>query len=170
MDISDGEGMFPASVATIAAFGVSSIERGNSGNLTDNIAILIEAKGHASPECNLAIKCLEGMFAGLRPKIRYATSSRFYPDEFDHTIISSHDSGTYRIYLPSSPKAGQQYYIIKQGSHTLYVDGNGHNIHRPMVFESASTSFNTNTGNGAVFVYDPEAEKWWMHHFLPSDY
>ena len=170
MDISDGEGMFPASVATIAAFGVSSIERGKSGNLIDNIAILIEAKGHASPECNLAIKCLEGMFAGLRPKIRYATSTRFYPDEFDHTIISSHDSGTYRIYLPASPKAGQQYYIIKQGSHTLYVDGNGHNIHRPMVFESASTSFNTNTGNGAVFVYDPEAEKWWMHHFLPSDY
>ena len=64
----------------------------------------------------------------------------------------------------------QQYHIIKQGSHYLDIYGNGHNIHRPMSWESSVQNILKDSGDEFVLIYDPEAEKWWCQYFLPSTY
>jgi hypothetical protein len=58
------------------------------------------------------IKIDNGRVCGLRPNSRVVTSSGTdYLDDYDHTVVYNVASGTVHVYLPSSPKDGQEYDI-----------------------------------------------------------
>ena len=141
-----------------------------------NVAIEIDASGtNQLPTQNtgdigdFAILCHEGVFGGFRPMIRYINSGSYTLSNYDHTIISDTDANTtITINLPLIPMAGQQYFIIKQGAHTLVLNGNGKNIHRPMKWIQGSTTISSSVGMGFFLTYDKNADKWWINHFLPS--
>lgn len=65
-----------------------------------------------------AIYCIDGVFAGLRPKTRYVTTEPVNLDDFDYTVIVN---GTTTINLPSEPKDGQTYeiYAVKNIDFTI---------------------------------------------------
>lgn len=71
------------------------------------------------------------MFSGLRPKTRYITSSTSSDDRYlgssDYTVIVNNASSL-TLYLPSSPKAGQTYYIMHTTATTLYIHSSSTNI------------------------------------------
>ncbi len=114
-DIGDGEGSFPsASDRLCTAMGISSIERGTGPGIVENIALLLESKGNAKAERNLAIKCLSGMFAGLRPKVRTISGATTLGPT-DHTILVDSTS-SFTITLSSSPEVGQEYLLLFGGS------------------------------------------------------
>lgn len=114
-DIGDGEGSFPsASDRLSTAMGISSIERGTGPGIVENIALLLESKGNAKAERNLAIKCLSGMFAGLRPKVRTISAATTLGPT-DHTILVDSTS-SFTITLPSSSEVGQEYLLLFGGS------------------------------------------------------
>lgn len=114
-DIGDGEGSFPsASDRLSTAMGISSIERGTGPGIVENIALLLESKGNAKAERNLAIKCLSGMFAGLRPKVRTISGATTLGPT-DHTILVDSTS-SFTITLPSSSEVGQEYLLLFGGS------------------------------------------------------
>lgn len=58
------------------------------------------------------IKIDNGRVCGLRPNSRVVTSNNSITlTEYDHTIVFNVASGTVHVYLPSSPKDGQEYDI-----------------------------------------------------------
>ena len=87
---------------------------------------------------NYAIKCPNGMFAGLRPKTRVVTQTNVDTvlTELDHTVIVNYwPSGRVYISLPESPREGQEYEIyssnaecqlsINSAGITIYVINEG---------------------------------------------
>ena len=122
----DGEGMFPP-VGQNSAFAVSSIEKKDTALAPVNIGIYVKASGHRDPSRNVAFKVPEGIFEGLRPSIKFSNSATVELAEFDHTVIT-HRSSSQTFLLPSSPKEGQHYEIIKGMDSRITINGNGKGI------------------------------------------
>ena len=147
--------------------GISSIERGTGPGIVENIAILLESKGNAKAERNLAIKCLSGMFAGLRPKVRTISAATTLTTT-DHTILVDSTS-SFTITLPSSPEVGQEYLLLFGGStynqHTKVLACASPIIHCQLDDIWNAKSLNL-TSQGAIFiVYANDVNgdgRWWV--------
>jgi hypothetical protein len=74
----------------------------------DKAALMVAAN-----DGNSAIYCLQGVFSGLRPRIEYINSGYYYPTDLDHTMYVAKAAS---IVLPTNPKKGQYYKIIKSKS------------------------------------------------------
>lgn len=88
--------------------------RGYSTDLANNRSLIYLDQTYKP----FAITCDSGMFAGLRPAVNVVstlTGNTLYLTERDHTIIITLDKEI-DIQLPSNPKQGQEYLIIKTSS------------------------------------------------------
>lgn len=169
-DIGDGEGSFPSAGDKLStAMGISSIERGTGTGIVENIALLLESKGHAKAERNLAIKCLSGMFAGLRPKVRTISAGTTLGPT-DHTIVVDTVSSI-TITLPSTSQVelGQEYLIAFVGgpntSTTTTLESPSTNIHCPMDDKWSVSSLNLTAKGMVKVIYAPDKNgdgRWWV--------
>lgn len=112
-----------------------------------------------SIEAVTAIKCTEGVFAGLRPKTRYVTESSITLDNFDYTVIVD---GTSSIYLPSDPKDGQTYeiYVIKDINFTIKSQGDYQIFKLNSGETEQSDSFSKSKYYYIKIVFSASFEKW----------
>lgn len=99
-----------------------------SGSSAINYGIKVSASGGTT---NYAFYCPDGIFAGLRPKVRYITSSSSSSakklTEYDYTLIVD-NTNEITVTLPSSPKDGQTYIIVHIRTPKLFISGNGNQI------------------------------------------
>jgi len=87
---------------------------------------------------NIAIDCLNGMIAGLRPLIYYSTGGFIYTDRLAsdyparaHTIIVNNTSGQNgTLYVSSNPQDGEEYLLIHTSTNAFYISprNNAHPI------------------------------------------
>lgn len=105
-----------------------------------------------------SIKVNSGMFEGLRPKTRVVASIRATLTEFDHSILVRRSDGTSTIWLPDSPKDGQEYMIESMGA-KVEVGSDTDNI---FVMSSGTyTSFATHEGRGILRLkYYADNDTW----------
>lgn len=87
---------------------------------------------------DVAIKAENGQFAGLRPRYRRITSSDIL-SKYDHTIECMRtDGGQINLTLPANPEKGQCYEIWKWGTCAISIRGNGKNIIRVGISNTAN--------------------------------
>ena len=85
-----------------------------------------------------AIEVAKGYFAGLRPRYRRVTSSTEL-SKYDHTIECLRtDGGQINLTLPANPEKGQCYEIWKWGDCAISIRGNGKNIIRIGISNTAN--------------------------------
>ena len=87
---------------------------------------------------NVAIDCLNGMIAGLRPLIHYSTGGFIYTDRLAsdyparaHTIIVNNPSGQNgALYVSSNPQDGEEYLLVHTSTNAFYISprNNAHPI------------------------------------------
>ena len=86
-----------------------------------NIGIVVGAQD------GYAILGQKGMFAGLRPNVRYIEDSGDVElTELDHTIVVNRQNTTTKVILPANPEEGQKYEIYVCHHHNIIrLDPNG---------------------------------------------
>lgn len=130
---------------------------------TDNVGMAI-----AMLDGEAAVRCIGGVFEGLRPKVRMITASSTSFErtltEFDHTILVTALSGTETISLPSQPQEGQRYEIYTiHAALDLTIDFNGQNtysITEERDYNGSNANFTANQRRHITLIY--AGEKWWM--------
>lgn len=88
----------------------------------------------------VAISSPYGVYEGMRPSIKVATSLETLTD-LDHTVIIPETvSSVADIYLPTSPKNGQEYLIINYSSYSATVGYSGTATHKIKMLSTSSTT------------------------------
>ena len=108
----------------------------------------------------IAVKCEHGLFSGLRPMTRFVTSSETL-SAMDFNVLCYTSSGAFTLKMPSTRQPGQTFVILKNGSQTLTLNGNGKNIER--LGYNAAQSFNIegNFEGLCIVVWCEEQDRWW---------
>lgn len=82
----------------------------------------------------------------------------------DYHILCVKDSGTLTLTLPSSPQDGQEYHIIKQGTHTLNITSSK-KILMPGVIEGNTITTQANNFAFITLLYSSVDGRWYMMSF-----
>lgn len=82
----------------------------------------------------------------------------------DYHILCVKDSGTMTLTLPSSPQDGQEYHIIKQGTHTLNITSSK-KILMPGVIEGNTITTQANNFAFITLLYSSVDGRWYMMSF-----
>lgn len=117
--------------------GDAILELFQDGNLAalNKPGIKITASGSGK-----AISVPQGVYEGLRPSIKVATSLETLTD-LDHTVIIPETiTSSADIYLPTSPMNGQEYVIINYSSYSAGVGYSGTATHKIKMLSTSSTT------------------------------
>ena len=125
----------------------------------DNVALLLSVTGNSSR--NIAISCLSGMFAGLRPNTRVLTGSD-HLSELDNIIICVGPGAMY-VYLPTSPQNGQVYQIWQAGNCERRINGQGKSINWTGVQTGAEQILGTTDYRVVHLVWHSNMGYWMMY-------
>lgn len=138
---------------------------------TECVGIIVSAKGAKGITANglyggnFAIKAENGMFAGLRPRYRRTTTS-IELSKYDHTIECIRtDGGQINLTLPANPEKGQCYEIWKWGDCAISIRGNGKNIIRIGISNTANQGVGTEWVGVIKLVYrgnETDVNNWLM--------
>ncbi len=128
--------------------------------------LTLDAYGNFPLNDDLAIQCVSGMFAGLRPMLRTITST-ITLNYFDHTIFVATTSAI-TITLPSNPPIGQEIVILFKGTSSATnkctVTTTANTIKN--YWENATHATHQINMRGIVlytFVYD-NGSKYWIYN------
>lgn len=113
----------------------------------DAIAIELRAEGGAN---NHAIAIRDGDVVGLRPSFVRITSN-YTLTEYNHTVACDNTSAI-TLTLPSSPKLGQCYTVIQQGSRVTFLSDKG--IYDVRRASSATTWYSDTRGQVSWLWYN----------------
>ena len=108
----------------------------------------------------IAVKCEHGLFAGLRPMTRLVTSSETL-SVMDFNVLCYTSSGAFTLKMPSTRQAGQTFLILKNGSQTLTLNGNGKNIERLGYNSAQSFNIEGNFEGLCIVVWCEKEDRWW---------
>lgn len=119
---------------------------------------------------NFAIRCTDGMFAGMRPMTRRIPGlggTTLYNNEnyltADDCIILVNTTSSIGIYLPTDAQNGQYYEIwTLQSAATRNIYGNGHMIRRPGISTAAMHTFGSGNTQVLCIVFSSEMNQWMM--------
>ena len=125
----------------------------------DNVALLLSVTGNSSR--NIAISCLSGMFAGLRPNTRVLTGSD-HLSELDNIIICVGPGAMY-VYLPTNPQNGQVYQIWQAGNCERRINGLGKSINWTGVQSGAEQILGTTDYRVVHLVWHSNLGYWMMY-------
>lgn len=140
----------------------------NNNYMNQNYAA-IEVDCYGGDESNaMAFRAINGMFAGLRPKMRTITSGETL-SKLDHSVMVICPTSM-TITLPKDPEIGQEYelYMIstESAAHRLTIDGNGTGIQNPVGGTWGHSTLEANPYGviRLVCAYDQHGTKlWWFY-------
>lgn len=102
---------------------IARFENSHTTGLT-NYGVIISVTNATT---NIALHINHGMVSGLKTYTRQISSTT-YLNDLDHTI-SCYNTSNITVYLPSNPEIGRQIFIARMNSYSVYVNGNGKQIH-----------------------------------------
>ena len=137
-----------------------------SGSSDSNIGLYINATGATQYDDDLrsgnhALYIPSGSICGFRPRSRNLSTSQTL-DDMDSTIFTF-NTNWITLYLPSSPKDNQAYYIRRCESGGVTISGGGH-------FITYKNRSNTNTTvdvggwQGVILLWNRTYNIWWIDY------
>lgn len=132
-----------------------------------------DARGYET----VGIKCVAGMFSGLRPYIK-TISSNYTLTYLDHTIlVDTTDQITINLPKPGKEdvfgaqtlQLGQEYLLVFNGgpgeTRTIVLEGTSANIHMPLDDKWSVSSINLTRKGMVKIIYAPDKSgngRWWV--------
>lgn len=139
-----------------------------SGSNPQNIGLYLDVSGAKYENVlgttygNFAVRCINGMFSGLRPLTRlFSQKSGSLTSEDFFCLVWIEPNYHSTINLPSNPENGQTIFMIKDGGGSLTVNANK-TIHRVGGYsEQYALGVGGEYSGIILFVYSSEDNKWW---------
>lgn len=133
-----------------------------------NTAIKIDVTGASEDggtvnSGNHALWIENGDIAGLRLKSK-VVGGNYTLNDYDNVIILNTGKTTRTIYLPSSPKEGQIYFIVQNGSASYDLYSSGGYLLYGSGNDGGSTKINPNSRNSWTIVYFTKGA--WYYRFI----
>lgn len=149
-----------------SATSIRSVMMDLSTNDAETPTMLVNSS-KASYGKNIAIKCTNGKFSGLRPMTKVITTgmsstNRNVLNDFDYSVLVNLASGTCYLRLPNTPLDGQEYHIDCLGA-SLNVIAQNDYIYSMMtgMTTSVNTSFTLAEGRKMLrFKYYAAVRQW----------
>ena len=137
-----------------------------SGSSDSNIGLYINATGAIQDDDDLrsgnhAIYIPSGSICGFRPRSRSLSTSKTL-DDMDSTIFTF-NTNWITLYLPSSPKDNQAYYIRRCESGGVTISGNGHYITYKNR-SNTSTTMDIGGWQGVILLWNRTYNIWWIDY------
>ena len=127
-----------------------------------NYGMVFDIDGASSMFNNVAISLVNGCIEGLKVKTKHISST--YTALSSDVLISCYNKSDITVYLPRSPKVGEEKRIRMNNAYWVTVNGNGKQILKSGSELASSTRAGAGDGDIGIFQWDGQ---YWLFNYMP---